>query len=191
MTSLAITLLSLPISEVIDGRAIATIYGCRVGELAQMSNEHINLDSNSPTIDIPTEKKGRRVPQPIPKGLVLLFSIPLKPKKSYLIQKDLKRICRKAHVPILRWSGIHSIRRSVVTALYSHTDLKEISIRRFMRGSLGGRGLGIMPRYVKTPAEVTDIEVLSKHPFIPMWETMIEFITYLPQYNCMCNCDKI
>jgi len=87
--------------------------------------------------------------------------------------------------------GLHSIRRSVVTALYSNTDLKEISIRRFMRWSLGGRDLGVMPRYVKTPAEVTDIEVLNKHPYVPMWKDMIAFIPYLPQYNYICNCGKI
>jgi len=165
--------------------AIATIYGCRVGELAKLSSESINLNHNDPTIDIPTEKKGRRVPQPIPKELVPLFSIPLEPEKGYRIQRDLKRICRKATVPIPYWAGIHCIRRAVVTVLYSNTDLKEISIRRFMRWSLGGRGLGVMPRYVKTPAEVTDIEVLNKHPFLPMWKTMVQFLPYLPQYQQM------
>jgi integrase len=163
--------------------AIATIYGCRVGELAKISSENINLNHDNPTIDIPTEKKGRRVPQPIPKELIPLFSIPLKPKKAYRIQRDLKRICRKASVPLPHWAGIHSIRRSVVTALYSNTDLKEISIRRFMRWSLGGRDLGVMPRYVKTPAEVTDAEVLAKHPYLPMWKTMVQFLPYLPQYE--------
>ena len=90
-----------------------------------------------------------------------------------------------------RWGGTHSIRRSLVTALYSNTDLKEISIRRFMRWSLGGRDLGVLPRYVKVPADVTDIEVLSKHPYVPMWKTMLQFIPYLPQYDCVCNCDKM
>ena len=83
------------------------------------------------------------------------------------------------------------IRRSVVTALYSNTDLKEITIRRFLRWSLGGRSLGVMPRYVKTPAELTDLEVLSKHPYLPMWKTMIEFIPYLPQYSQMCNLTQL
>jgi hypothetical protein len=136
----------------------------------------------SPSIDIPTEKKGSRVPQPLPKELLCLFSIPLKPKKTYLIQRDLKRICRKAAVFMPHRGGIHSIRRSVVTALYPNTDLKELSIRRFMRWSLG-RGLGVMPRYVKTPTKVTDSEVLAKHPYVSMWRDYVEFLPYLPQYQ--------
>ena len=46
-----------------------------------------------------------------------------------------------------------------------------------------GRDLGVMPRYVKTPAEVTDIEVLSKHPYIPIWQSVIRYMAYLPQYQ--------
>ena len=75
--------------------AIATIYGCRVGELAQLSTEAINLDRNNPTIDIPTEKRGRRKPQPIPQELIPLFGIPLKPRTTGKIQSDLRRISRK------------------------------------------------------------------------------------------------
>lgn len=162
--------------------AIAIIYGCRIGEIAELTSEKISHDIEHPTIHIPTEKKGRRAPQPIPKELLPLFSVPLRPRKSYLILRDLRRICRKAKVPMPARTGIHSIRRSVVTALYQDTDLKEISIRRFMRWSLGGRSLGVMPLYVKTPVEVTDLEVLSKHPYVPMLRDLVNFIPYLPQY---------
>jgi len=62
--------------------AIATIYGTRFGELAQLSSQHINLDHEGSTILIPTEKKGEPVPQPIPTELIPLFSIPLKTTKS-------------------------------------------------------------------------------------------------------------
>lgn len=171
--------------------AIATIYGTRVGELASLSTQHINLDHQNPTIMIPTEKKGRRVPQPIPTELVPLFSIPLKPTKSYLIQRHLKRLCRKAGVPTPHRTGIHSIRRSVITALYSHTDLKELSIRRFLCWAEGGYGMEVMPRYVKTPVSVTDAEVITKHPYVAMWKGMIEFLPYLPQYESVCNLFKI
>jgi integrase len=163
--------------------AIATIYGCRVGEIAKLSSQNINLDPDNPTINIPTEKRGRRAPQPIPKQLIPLFSLPLTPKKTYLIQRDLKRICRKASVVMQNRGGLHCIRRSVVTALYVNTDLKEIPIRRFMRWSPGGRDLGVMPRYVKTPVEVTDIEVLDKHPYVPIWEKLIDYMARLPQYK--------
>ncbi len=164
--------------------AIATIYGCRVGELAKLTSDSINLDHDSPTIDIPTEKKGRRAPQPIPTELIPLFSVPLKLRKSYLIQRDLRRICRKAGIKIIQpRTGIHSIRRSVVTTLYSNTDLKEIHIQRFMRWAEGGRGLGVMPRYIKTPTEVTDAEVLSKHPYMAIWRDLVKLLPCLPQYQ--------
>ena len=50
-----------------------------------------------------------------------------------------------------------------------------------------------MLRYVKTPPEVTDTEVLSKHPYLPMWKTMVQVLPYLPQYTYtdVCNCAKI
>lgn len=79
--------------------------------------------------------------------------------------------------------GIHSIRRSVVTSLYSNTDLKELSVRRFLRWSEGGHGMGVMPRYVKTSTEVTDTEVLSKHPFVKMWKDYAMLLPYLPQHQ--------
>jgi integrase len=113
--------------------AIATIYGIRVGELAQLSYQHINLDHEGSTILIPTEKKGRRVPQPIPTELIPLFSIPLKPTNSYLRQRHLKRLYKKVGALTPHRTGIHSIRRSVITILYSHTDLKELGTRRFLR----------------------------------------------------------
>jgi integrase len=168
--------------------AIATIYGCRVGELAMLSNANIDLDHGEPVINIPTLKKGKRLPQPIPAELIPLFKLPLHPRKSYNIQADLRRLCRKAGIPLFNRMGIHTIRRSVVTALYSHTNLKELSIRRFMRWSEGGRGMGVMPRYVKTPVDVTDKEVLAAHPFVKFWKDYVLFLPYLPQYvSCVQN----
>lgn len=166
---------------------IATIYGTRVGELGGLTTKHINLDHEASTILIPTEKKGRRVPQPIPTELIPLFAIPLKPMASYLIQHHLRRLCKKAGVARPPRAGIHSIRRSVITALYSNTDLKELSIRRFLRWAESGYGMGVMPRYVKTPVSVTDAEVLGKHPYVGMWKTMVQFLPYLPQYEQVCN----
>ena len=166
--------------------AIATIYGTRVGELAHLSSENINLDHQNSTIMIPTEKKGMRVPQPIPTELLPLFSIPLKPMKDSAIQRQLKRLCKKAGVDILPRTGIHSIRRSVATVLYSNTDVKELSIRRFLRWAEGGYGMGVMPRYIKTPVSVTDAKVITKHPYVAMWKQMMAFLPYLPQYNSVC-----
>ena len=170
--------------------AIASIYGARVGELAQLSSEHINANRGRAVISVPTEKKGRRVPQPIPVDLIPLFSIPLEPIKDQTLQAHLKRLCKKAGVATPPRTGIHSIRRSVVTVLYSNTDLKELSIRRFLRWAEAGYGMGVMPRYVKTPLSVTDAEVISKHPYVAMWKQMMAFLPYLPQYDSVCNIDK-
>ena len=67
--------------------------------------------------------------------------------------------------------GVHATRRSVVTELFRVENLKEISIRRFMRRGLG-TGLGVLPRYVKVPVETTGIEVLEKHPYVKVWEEL-------------------
>ena len=165
---------------------IASVYGARVGELATLSSKNINLDHENSTIRIETEKRGRRVPQPIPVELVPLFSIPLKPMKAQTIQCQLKRLCKKAGVPTPHRTGIHSIRRSVATVLYSNTDLKELTIRRFLRWAEGGYGMGVMPRYVKTPVSVTDAEVIKKHPYVSAWKEMMQFLPYLPQYGSVC-----
>ena len=166
--------------------AIASIYGARVGEIANLSSENINLDHEASTIKIKTEKKGMRVPQPIPVELIPLFSIPLKPMKDQTIQAQLKRLCKKAGVATPYHTGIHSIRRSVATVLYQFTDVKELSIRRFLRWKEGGYGMGVMPRYVKTPVSVTDAEVIAKHPYVAMWKKMMQFLPYLEQYNDVC-----
>lgn len=171
--------------------AVATIYGTRVSEVAALSSKHINLNHEAPTISIPTQKKGRRVPQPIPTELVPLFSIPLETTKSYLANRQLKRLCKRAGVPIQYRMGHHSIRRAVVTVLHGSTDLKENEIFTFLRWSPGSRGFGHMHRYIKTPVELTDAKVLSKHPFVSMWLTMAEFLPYLPQYDSVYNINII
>jgi len=94
-------------------------------------------------------------------------------------------------VPAPNRTGIHSIRRSIITAFYSHTELKELSIRRFLRWAEGEYGLGTMPRYVKTPVSVTDAEVMDKHSFSVRWRDMLKFIPCFSQYNEVCNMFKI
>ena len=83
---------------------------------------------------------------------------------------QLKRLCRKAGVPIQPRTGVHSIRRSVDTALFERTDLKELTIKRFLRWAESGFGLGVMPSYVRTPKQATDAEVLANHLYFAMWK---------------------
>jgi len=44
-------------------------------------------------------------------------------------------------------------------------------------------GMGVMPHCVETPIEVTDLEVISTHPFIPIWRDLMLFLPYLPQWE--------
>ena len=155
---------------------VASLYGARVGELAKLTSQHINLDHRNPTITIPTEKKGRRVPQPIPAELIPLVSVRLQPMKSQRIQERLRRLCKRAGVPIRPRTGIHSIRRSVATALLPRDDLKELWVFRFLRWAEVSLGLGVMPRYVTTPVSETDAQVISRHPYVKMWKDMMMFL---------------
>jgi integrase len=170
--------------DVVLRLAIATIYGTRVGELAQLSSQqHIILDHENSTIKIPTEKKGRRVAQPIPTELLPLFSVPLKPMTVDTIQSHLKRLCKKAGVAAQPRMGIHAIRRSVATALLEQDGLKDLWVYRFLRWAESNLGLGVMPGYVRTPAAVSDNKVLASHPYLSMWRDMMAFLPYLEQYD--------
>jgi len=63
------------------------------------------------------------------------------------------------------------------------TELKEAGIDSyniygFMRWSK--HSFGMLPRYVKTPQEITDSQVLDQHPFLQTWR---EALSYLHKYN--------
>lgn len=166
--------------EIVLRMVLATVYGCRCGEIAEMDSTAINLDTM--TVNVPTEKKGARKPQPIPESLKPIFSVRLRKTTKQAVILQLKAICRKAGIVLPKRTGVHAIRRAVVTSLYSNTNLKEISIRRFMRWSMP-RSMGSMPTYVKTPADITDNQVLEVHPFLRIWEDLTCFIPYLPQWE--------
>jgi|GEM_PF-3676961 len=165
--------------------ALSTIYGCRVGEIANMDSSNINLEEM--TVAIPTEKKGQRKPQPIPETLRPLFSVPLKKCAAISVNDGLKSLCRSCNIPWQKGMGTHSIRRAVVTALYQDTDVKELHIKRFMRWSEKGRGTGVMNRYIRVPVEVTDAEVLERHPFVKIWEQMLPMIECNVRWNKSSN----
>ena len=163
---------------------IASVYGTRVGELAMLSSKHINLQDK--TITIPPEKHGRRLPQPIPTELVPLFKIPLEPMSGQKIQRQLQWLCKKAGVPIRPRTGIHSIRRSVATALFEDEDLKELWVYRFLRWAEQGAGLGVMPRYIRTPISETDAKVISRHPYVKTWKDMMKMLEHLEHFRSTC-----
>ena len=163
---------------------LAQIYGLRLGELVTIDSKYINLNHGEPTITFLVQKRrtAKRVPvtQPIPKELTPYFSVPISTRDPHQIISDLKRICKKAGVKIPFRAGIHAIRRRVVTDLWSMPDMKELSIRRFIRWSTGS--MGVMPRYVQKPTELTDMEILQKHPY-SWWKVWASYVSWLPQYQ--------
>ena len=159
--------------------AVASIYGGRKGELAQLSSEDIYLDGDKSYIHIPTMKRGIRKKQPIPQSLLPLFSVPIEPITSPTLHNRLKRVVEKAEVPWELGSGFHSFRRNVVTMLDQTSTQSDIAIHKFMRWSTP-RHLGMLDRYRRTPTEVSDTKILSEHPRVKLWE---EIIPYLAQFN--------
>ena len=42
--------------------------------------------------------------------------------------------------------------------------------------------MGVMPKYVKKPVEITDREVLELHPFVKTWIELLPLIDYAPKW---------
>lgn len=170
---------------------LASVYGCRAGEIAAMTSDDIDLDTM--TVNIPTEKKGVCKPQPVPESLKALFMVPLDSINSQNVNQQLKSICKKANIPWLKGMGVHAVRRAVVTSLYRDTSLKELHIKRFLRWSRG-RGMGVMPRYIQIPTEKTDAEVFEVHPFVKIWQQLLPVVQMNPRWadpSCLPNWKEI
>lgn len=159
--------------------AVASIYGGRKSELAQLSSEDFYLNGNKSYIYIPTMKRGIKKKQPIPPSLVPLFSVPITPITAPTLHNRLKKVLTKAEIPWQYGMGFHSFRRNVVTALDNLGTQSDISIHKFMRWSTP-RHLGMLDRYRRTPTEESDMKILSQHPRVALWE---EIIPYLAKFN--------
>lgn len=155
---------------------VASVYGARRGELTELRSEDINLDGDKSTIFIRTEKGGQRKPQPIPKTLVPLLAVPITPMHGHTIQRQLKRICRKAEVNLPFRGGYHCFRRRTVTEV-AEVNPSDVDVSNFMRWA---KPRTMLARYKQTPVEQTDRAILEKHPFVKMWE---EVAPYLLSYN--------
>jgi len=159
--------------------AIASIYGGRKSELAQLSSDDIHLDGEQSYIYISTLKRGVRKKQPLPPPLIPLFSVPIVPISPTVLHNRLKVIAKRASVFWKPGSGTHSFRRNVVTLLDSMGTQSDISIHKFMRWATP-RHLGMLDRYRRTPTEESDMKILNNHPRVKLWE---EIIPYLFQFN--------
>jgi integrase len=161
--------------------AAATIYGCRLGELALLSSDHINLNGDGSSITLLVLKqKGRPVwrTQPIPASLVPLFALPVKPVPRRRLSGAFRNICKTAGVRLPYRGGFHAIRRRVVTEICG-IESSELNVHNYMRWA-PPRQFNILSIYRQTPAEETDRAILQKHPYVKRWE---EVLPFLLRYN--------
>lgn len=155
---------------------VASVYGARRSELTELSSGDIHLDGDKSTIYIRTKKGGQRKPQPIPKPLVPLLAVAIRPMHGHTIQRQLKKICRKAEVNLPFRGGYHCFRRRTVTEV-AEVNPSDVDVSNFMRWA---KPRTMLARYKQTPVEQTDRAILEKHPFVKMWE---EVAPYLLSYN--------
>lgn len=161
--------------------AASTIYGLRLSEL---SDFQITMDGDNSSIYIRTRKKGIKKHQPIPKSLVPIFALGTEPMKEWKLQYILNSVCKKAQVKLPKRAGWHAIRRAVVTNIYHNTEAKEIPIINYFRWSTKQRHLSQLPTYVKSKTEETDMQILSQHPFVPIWQDIIPYLVeWHPEYS--------
>jgi integrase len=143
--------------------ALCTIYGLRASEVKEIGPGDIHLDGSNSYVMIRTLKGGVPRAQPIPEALVPIFHVPFEDRVwEGRLRREFHGLCKKAGVYRPKGASIHGLRRSVVTELY-RVGLSHLSITKFMRWS-SGRGMGVLPTYVKVPTEELDNEVLAHHP---------------------------
>ena len=172
--------------------AASTLYGCRASELGDIESKYIHLDGEGSSIYICTRKKGIRKSQPIPQSLLPLFAVSVEPMKEWGIQYAFRSMCKKAEIELPPRAGWHSLRRRVVTDVYSKTTAKEMPIINYFRWSTKQRHLSQLPTYVKVPTDVTDREILSQHPLVKTWETVVPYLVKLhPEYSSNLRVNKL
>ena len=184
-------------STVIDGLhpdmiialLMATIYGCRLGEIAALRPEDIQITGDKASVYIRTEKNGQMKSQPIPKELIPLFAVPFAPTKPRMLLDKLQRLSKKIGVLLPERSGYHSFRRRVATDIFE-VEKSELNVHNFMRWS-APRQYTMLARYRQTPTEVTDMQILRVHPYVAMWEKTLPFIfKYNPYYYSLNDITK-
>lgn len=167
---------------------VASIYGGRKSELAELSSSDFHLDGEKSSIYIATKKGGDKRRQPIPQSLVPLFAIDIKPMNPVTLHFRLRKIAEKAPIVWKRGSGFHSFRRNVVTMLDS-LDVSDMAQYKFLRWSTP-RHLGMLDRYRQIPSEESDAKILSVHPRVKLWEEILPYmLEFNPYYRKLCDID--
>ena len=168
---------------------VASIYGGRKSELAELSSGDFHLDGEKSYIYIATKKGGDKRKQPIPASLVPLFSVSISPINPVTLHARLRNIVDKIGVEWKHGSGFHSFRRNVVTMLDSLENVSDLSQSKFMRWATP-RYLSMLDRYRRKPSEESDAKILSQHPRVKLWQEIIPLLIDLnPYYRKVCNID--
>ena len=168
---------------------VASLYGGRKSELAELSSDDFELDGDKSSIYIATKKGGDKRKQPIPQSLVPLFSVAISPINPVSLHARLRKLVEeKANVYWPHGSGFHSFRRNVVTLLDS-CNASDMAQYKFLRWATP-RHLGMLDRYRKIPSEASDSKILEVHPRVRLWEEILPHMLELnPYYRRVCDID--
>jgi len=167
---------------------VASIYGGRKSELAELSSDDFHLDGDKSSIYIATKKGGDKRRQPLPQSLIPLFSVPIEPVNPVTLHVRLRNAVEQSGVEWKYGSGFHSFRRNVVTML-DDLDVKDLAQYKFVRWATP-RHLGMLDRYRQRPSEESDAKILSIHPRVKLWETILpSMLEVNPYYRKLCDID--
>ncbi len=142
--------------------ALATTYGLRPNEIAQVTSKGLQGD----ILEIQTSKGGRKRVHQIPPVLREALTFRPYPISRIGLHATFDRLM-KAHVrePI-KGEGWHSVRRALVTGLYLD-GASDIYIQQWMGWRMGK---SIVSTYVRPDAAALDREIYAKHPFLRAWD---------------------
>ena len=101
------------------------------------------------------------------------FAVPIWKCNPDQVQRDFKRIAKKAGIERPSRAGVHGIRRQVVTTLFNTHGIKDLALWKFLRWST--RESGMLPSYVKIPTAETDKEILTLHPLTEWWKDWVKY----------------
>lgn len=156
--------------------ALSTTYGMRVGELARVGED--DLDVEKGRILIHTEKGGRERWHKVPGRIVpYIFGYSFSSHSEASLNLLFRRICSLAQVKRQKRQVWHSLRRSLVTALRARgVDVSIIANFMRYKNTAGVTRFGkqasyerIVDHYTNYEDEKVDQEVFRRHPFLSMW----------------------
>lgn len=165
------------VKMIVDGRAklnmrelrylaLATVYGLRREELANLSKDDVNKDG---TLRVRTVHGGPETVHLIPERLHD-YLVDFEPCSPDYMGTIFKRIMVKLGMYKGERFGWHSIRRSLATELLL-ADASGLNIVRFMRwsdASFKGE-FGMLTIYAQKDQARIDSEIFKVHPFLEYW----------------------